>query len=579
MKNEYDVVVIGSGFGGAVTAHDLAEEGRSVCILERGPQWRGKDFPCNSEDYFKNMIDLLKNVQLLGIERSDLLKFLNKLVRLDLLNNKDGLIYYKRGEKSLKRGVDIVTANGVGGGSLIYANVLHEVNEKHSEVFDEWPRPREGGDWLSILKGYYPDIKAEIGVNKARVPREPEGRAWHDKTKALKEAWRRNGGKGKFDALDLAIQRMHYNKDKLPVNMWTNEPRSCSDCHELRPDKGNCLEAFRESYCMSCGRCVLGCQRQNKHTLDLNYIKWAIERHGAHLYPRHEVSIIEPIKEGPYNYKVLCHEQRRAFKAKVVVIAAGVLGTTRLLLGCKNGYRGHKKTLPDLSDSLGHRFSGNGDFQAFVFDIPREIPVNSSIGPTITSEIDFTSDDQSQSFVVEEGGVPKAIARLVSLTAFQRISEKGIKALKGLTEDTTGNTLMFLCIGRDNAYGQMKLTEDGEDVDIIYDNDNWQKLTKYVREQLEPELRRIAEALGGEYHANPIWEKFPEEFKKIATVHPLGGCPMGESRETGVVDDQGKVFGYENLYVADGSIIPAALGVNPSLTIAALARRIAEGIS
>lgn len=582
MKNEYDVVVIGSGFGGAITAYELAKKGYSVCILERGPQWRGKDFPADSEDFskdfLKNSLDLAKNAYLSGTGIHTFLGSLSKLfsdlfdlfgTELDLLGaNKDGLFYFK---KPLSQKMGVLTANGVGGGSLIYENVLHEVHNQR--VFEEWPKPPHvGWDWLNQLQSRYLDIKLKIRTTKATLA---QSEMMHDKTKALEKAWELNGKRGEYKLVDLAIQPVHHSANKLPP------PLDCSSCHELRKET-SCHETRIESYCMSCGRCVMGCKRQNKHTLDLNFIKWAVEDHGAHLYPRHEASLIIPLSEG--GYKVLCHERSRAFKAKIVVVAAGVLGSTRLLLRCKKGYKDHPATLPDLSEMLGYKFSGNGDFQAFVFDIPESTPISSTIGPGITSEIDLNKADLP--IVIEEGGVPKPLAPFLSITAFQKLREKGLGALKELKEDVTGKTLMFLCMGRDGAYGKVELTPDGEDVEIIWEYDgknHWQTLVDFISNQLEPELKALAQALKGKYHANPVWEIDPEELKRLFTVHPLGGCPMGENVDKGVVDPFGKVFNkkggyYEGLYVADGSIIPTALGVNPSLTIATLAHMIAEKI-
>ena len=129
---------------------------------------------------------------------------------------------------------------------------------------------------------------------------------------------------------------------------------------------------------------------------------------------------------------------------------------------------------------------------------------------------------------------------------------------------------MYLCMGRVNAYGKIELSDAG-DIKIGWEDSEWNNL-KVFTEDLVSELNNLTDGIGGRYVSNPLWEW----REKLVTVHPIGGCPMGDTTEKGVVRPNGEVFGYDNLYVADGSIIPASLGVNPSLTIGALASRIAD---
>jgi cholesterol oxidase len=314
-------------------------------------------------------------------------------------------------------------------------------------------------------------------------------------------------------------------------------------------------------------------------------VKKAVEK-GAHLYPSHEVTLIEPLlndKGELTGYRVICELQRKAFEAKTVVLAAGALGTTKLLLKCKrNG------TLPNLSDQLGKKFSANGDFQAGALQVSDELePPRPHLGPVITSAIDFDN------FVMEDGVVPGAVKGLWATIAGQ-MGELGhfrqlLKdfdfsrlALYGTTnmgkfsahpDDTLMRSFMFLCSGRDGADGKIVLDEDGEDIDIKWNWENEQSQTLY--RDMEDELRHLVkEGMGGAYFASPIWSLLGH----LITVHPLGGCIMADNPQEGVVDSNGAAFNYPGLYVADGSIIPTALGVNPALTIAALSERIAQNV-
>lgn len=560
MMNEYDAVIIGSGFGGAVTAYKLAMKGHRVCILERGPQWTGEYFPGSAEkDVYENVQEIISASRLIKMGHS--LGVREELRRLIPRSLMEELYEPPLWEYRWLKKMDVLTANGVGGGSLIYANVLCRA---HKEAFQDWP---QGMDWASELERHYDEVEGEIGTNIG---------IGHDKSRALEIA-SKNSGKGQWKSMNLAIQKLH---DRVTCQGTLD----CAICHpnrkeeELKAARAKaCEKEKEEGLCMSCGRCVLGCKRLNKRTLDLNYIRRAVREKGAHLYPNHEVTGIKPLDNG---YLILCDEQERAFKAKMVVIAAGTLGSTKLLLRCKK-----EGTLPNLSDkTLGTKFSGNGDFQGFAYNC--NIPVNSSIGPTITSGIDFNP----KTIMVEEGGIPDVLAplaqafippfgvleRLMSLEFTDFINLiMGQERLEFKGEDVTKKSIMFLCMGRDGAYGKIRLS--GDDIDVDWDEEGLEKLEAFIG-GLETELRDLSAGIGGTYFPNPLWRNPLWDKGKLVTVHPLGGCPMGLNEKEGVVKPNGEVFGHDNLYVADGSIIPAALGVNPSLTIAALANRIAENI-
>ncbi len=544
MKRKYDAIVIGSGFGGSITSHLLSKRGMKVCLVERGRQWTTYNFP-------RSLSDFLMNLRLFKLDKVPLTErdfpFLEKgKLRNVFITKEDGLYDFKLSST----GMHAAVANGVGGGSLIYACVLMI---PPGDVFDEcWPT---GVEWADVLD--YEGVRDELGAVQALMP---GGRELH-KTRFLREAWERAGKQGELELPYLAHQRLA-------------KPNSKADVPSTIPQE-----------CVSCANCVLGCRRMAKNTLDHVYIKEAVEEYGLHLYPSHEVTTLEPYTtdEGEELYRVICEKQHRAFEAKIVVLAAGTLGTTKLLLQCRK--KGH---LPHLSKHLGEHFSGNGDFQAAALQVEAPLaPPHPYIGgPTITSSIKFDN------FVLEDGGVPKAVRGLMALVSSQ-MGELGYlkklmknfnfselaplldqaDSLSGKPNDTLARTFMFLCAGRDGADGKIVLDKDGSDIDIEWNWEN-EKSQKLYRD-IENTLRHLVEVgMGGGYFASPLWDL----FGNLITVHPLGGCSMGDTFEKGVVDSSGEVFNYPRLFVADGSIIPAALGVNPSLTIAALAKRIATKI-
>jgi cholesterol oxidase len=537
IEEEYDAIVVGSGFGGSATAYKLAKAGKSVCILERGKKWRGKV-------KVKSIFDLVP------------------MFRTPL---KNGLFDYR-----IFKNIHVFQANGVGGGSLIYANVLMRPEE---DLFDkDWPVEIN----LKELDRYFTNVEKKLNVRKIDSP--PMTQLF-PKTTALKKA-AGTTDEGRWQLLNLAIQPFDET-NKFGKN----------DRIETKP-----------SLCRACSNCVFVCNRSAKNTLDLNYVKEAID-YGAELFPEHEVIKIVPVKDGREGYIVhyrnLENNTEGIVRGKKVIVAAGSLGSTELLLRCRqNG------SLPKLSETLGSNFSGNGDLQAFA--VNTKVSTESMRGPTITSSIDFQSTQPSNlKFMVEEGGFPEALIPFANilLTRLDKInsmpemkdiiknfiesdkkdiysflneilkklglnvSNKITDTIQSLSKESVRNCLMYLIIGRDASDGEIKL----KDNKLVI---NWDpKNSLPLFDNMKRVLTHITkEGLGGNYEPNPLWSL----LNTLITVHPLGGCKMGTEIQNGVVNHKGEVFNYPNLYVSDGSIFPKALGVNPSLTIAALAERNAD---
>ncbi len=539
MKDEYDAVVIGSGFGGGATAYKLAEAGKTVCLLERGKAWRGKTNIKKLRDFAGKFRTTFNN----------------------------GLFDYRIYKK-----MQVLQANGVGGGSLIYANVILRPD---ADTFDEdWPAEIN----MTELEKYYPSVEKMLDVRKAEPPKELDN--FFPKTVALQEGAKATP-EGEWKSVNIAVQPFDQKK--------------FGNCKAL---EGNPTD------CRACGKCVLVCNRSAKNTVDLNYIKDAID-YGAHLFAEHEVTRVVPINDdnGKSGYEIhidnLKHKTTKTIKAKKVIMAAGTLGSTEFLLKSQE-----KGDLKNLSATLGDNFSGNGDFLMFTTD--SDLKTKPTWGPTITSLIDYQkTQPANQKFIVEEGGIPSPIAPIVNILLPYLNEVNSIPAIKDLIDGFLNSkkknfvefitklgvllgteikddieefidafrkkpidyAQIYLAMGRDASDGKMLLDTSGK-FDIDWNPDASLPLFN----DMEEKLTKVSKGIGGEFQPFPFWSI----FKTLVTVHPLGGCKMGTAPDNGVVDANGKVFNYENLYVSDGAIFPKALGVNPALTIAALAERNAD---
>ena len=443
----------------------------------------------------------------------------------------------------LMKDLAVVTAAGVGGGSLVYANVQLRAPDS---VFDEpaWPEAISGSE----LDRYYK--RTEEALQPQETPHEPA----LPKIRA-------------FAALGRSVGR---EATRLPLAVHFGEARR----HPFS-------DVFQQG-CDNLGRCDIGCPLLAKNTVDITYIARA-EAHGAEIYPLHEVLHIEPPAREYGNWVVgfrdLQYRVQGTVEAPLLVLAAGTLGSARLLL--KNRRRLHR-----LSPSLGTRFSSNGDALGLAFN-PRAadaVGARTEYGPTMTSRLDYTEE---RGFMVADGGLPANFGGLLeiirgvnALTGWGRVvlHAKNVAARLGLTDShvthrnvklkrqpPVGDSLIFLMIGRDAANGRMRLTPIFGCFDIRWSKSDSSTLFHGMRRA----AGELAEAVG----AQPFFALDAGPLGKFITVHPLGGCPMADDPASGVVNDCGKVYGYEGLYVLDGSIVPTALGVNPSKTIAALAER------
>ncbi len=521
MAESFDAVVIGSGFGGSVLACRLSAAGRKVLVLERGRRWTVDQYPSVAQDNW--------------IWDPDEPEKGNGWIDLRVFPN-----------------MAVAQGAGVGGGSLIYANVFIEATPS---AFDGgWPPEVT----YERLKGPYAKAGEMLAAQQL-----PEGQltARH---KMVREAAETAGYADRYGKLDLAVsfdEAWNYDLD---------------DCHDTRHSKRfTNAQGMAQGTCIHCGNCDIGCPVQAKNTLDLNYLA-AAERQGAEIRPLHLVQKLTPT-DGGYriDFERLEDGGRTpgAVEAKEVYLGAGSLGSTELLLRCRDQHG----TLTELSPTLGEGWSSNGDFLTPTAYLERDI--SPTRGPTISGRISFLDGAKGPRFFVQDGGFPDLFGNYLEHAT-------GHNQIMGRVIDLIGASIREAIRGRDPMscimpwFGQAMDAPDGTlklekgllsgKYELQLD---WEPDASIPAVQALVDMHKeLSAATGGIPLVSPAWTV----MKYLVTPHPLGGCRMATGPDMGVVDHRGEVFGHPGLYVVDGAVIPRPVGLNPSRTIAAVAEYIAE---
>jgi cholesterol oxidase len=543
----FEAVVVGSGFGGSVMAFRLAEAGLAVCLLERGRPYPPGAFARTPAEMVQNFWD----------------------------PSQGG---YGLFQAWAFRGIDSIVSAGLGGGSLIYANVLIRKDEKWfvrqepgTPGFEYWPVTR------AELDPHY--ARVEKMLKPQRYPLGTEPYSSTPKTVAFRQAAERAGLR--WELPDLAVTFANQGQPSRPGDLIVDESG--------RPE-GN-LHGTERFTCRLVGECDIGCRYGSKNSLDYNYLTEA-QKLGAELRTLCEVRSIRPVEDG-YEVEYVEHDasrqgrpyataslSRRRLLTRYLILSAGVFGSTYLLLKNRDQLKG-------LSPRLGSGFSGNGDLLGFVRGGGTNL--DPMFGPVITSTIrvdDALDGGEGRGFYIQEGGFPSILGWIIEAAdapselrrwarlLWNRISARlqrspksdigaDLKMVLGDGRDSS-QLMVLLGMGRDVPDGRMSLESGWLQLEW-----NRQASLAYF-ERVKATMTRLAAEMGANFTVNPLWY-----FKKLVTVHGLGGCPMARSAGEGVVDAWGEVFNHPGLYVADGSVMPGPVGPNPSLTIAALSDRFA----
>jgi cholesterol oxidase len=519
MASNCDAVVIGSGFGGSVAACRLAQAGCSVTLLERGRRYDSNPFPRNWSDPSDGW----------------------------LWQVRQGLFDLKHFSQMM-----VVQGAGLGGGSLIYANVHLRATP---EVFNQgWPAAYSRGQ----LDPYYDLVAYMLDINPITASKY---RGIPPKSTLMERMAAEMGRSAQFCYPNLAVD---FNEpEKSHLNKFGAEQQGCRFC----------------------GECDIGCNYHAKNTLDLNYLKVAQDK-AARIETQCEVTRIEPHPNEGYSVRFLDHRkdgQPMELLAKYVFLCAGAVNSTELLLRCRDQYR----SLPNLSTCLGSNYSGNGDFLAFAFNT--RDPVIPTEGPTITTGIVYARKDGNADnwFILEEGGYPKEVGGLLQvlnpknglLPDTRILSRLGLDELlravasravasQAAPDSAAERSAVFLAMGRDHANGRLLLHPLTFGLDVQWNLESNMPLYN-VEENF---VQVLAHQMGGEAAVSPFWRL----LRIPVTVHNLGGCSLADSPDKGVLNADGEVFDYPGLFVLDGAAIPVAIGANPSHTIAAVAERNVE---
>jgi cholesterol oxidase len=512
---DYDVVVVGSGFGGSVTALRLTEKGYRVAVLEAGRRFADDEFARTSWDVRRFL--WAPRLGCFGIQR------------IHRLPN-----------------VTILAGAGVGGGSLVYANTLYQPDD----AFYDDPQWRDIADWRSELAPYFSLATRMLGVvrNPTTTPSD----------EAMREVAEQMGVGHTFTSTPVAV----YFGD--------GPGRTAAD-----PFFGGAGPA--RTGCLECGSCMTGCRYGAKNTLPKNYL-WLAEHAGATVYPLTTVTAVRPLPGGGYAVDTVrtgawrARRTRRTVIADQVVVAAGAYGTQRLLHRMRDD--GH---LPHLSPRLGELTRTNSESLVGAtsrrrdVDFTRGVAITSSFRPAPETHIEPVRYGAGSNLmgllgtVLTDGGgrYPRWLAWLREETRhpvrglrFLSVRRWSERTIIGLVMQSVDNSLVVS--GRRSRLGRWRLTSrQGHGAP----NPTW------IPEANEA-VRRLADVIDGDPGGT-----YADLLGSPMTAHFIGGAPIGRDAGHGVLDGWHRVYGHPGLHVVDGAAISANLGANPSLTIAAQAER------
>ncbi|KWU51928.1 GMC oxidoreductase [Pseudomonas palleroniana] len=516
---DFDFIVIGSGFGGSVSAHRLTEKGYRVGVVEMGRRWTADDFPKSNWDARRWI--WMPALKMFGF-------------------------YSMR----MFRHVVVASGNAVGGGSITYANALLRPSDK---VWDEgsWVGLT---DWKSIMPQHYAEAERMLGVTEGKI---------------LGEAAMRLRRMAELQGVAHTFHPPKVGTFFAPEGDVPGKTYADPYFGGEGPERGSCV---------GCGGCMMGCRHNAKNTLDKNYLYFA-EKHGAQIFSETKVVDVRPLNgtpDGSEGYEIHTEsstswlsKNKRVFRARGVVFAASSLGTMELLFRLRE-----KGSLPLISQDLGNRIRTNAESLIGV----RFPSSDKSMSPGLAGGASIYLDERTHIGVVRYPEGSDAMGLMMTLMCGGRPGWSRIGAWL-LTVIT--NSLRAIRVHNPRGFARQNIlllvmqTVDAHINMRLKRRWFWPFGTRLVTEgnpipTFIPEANAFAEkgakALGG------IATTFLSEilFNVPTTAHCMGGCAMAETAEFGVMDYKNRVFGYQNMFICDGSMLSANLGVNPSLTITAL---------
>jgi cholesterol oxidase len=505
----YDYIVIGSGFGGSVASLRLVEKGYKVLTLEQGRRFHPEDFPKTNWNLFKYL--WVPALRCFGFQK---------------------LSFFKK--------ASILSGTGVGGGSLVYANTLYYPPDEFFSS-DAWAQK---GDWKKILDPFYK--RASFMLGRTRYKKlNPEDLVLEDISRDMN--------------VHQTFETVH-----VGVNFDGQEEESDPYFNGLGPLRKGCIE---------CGGCLVGCRENAKNSLDMNYL-WFAEKMGLEILPETRAEKII-FKDSLYhietkNIKSFLPGKRKTFASRGLIIAAGALGTLELLLKQKYRYR----TLPMLSDALGHNLRTNAETLCAISGASAKLnnglAITSVFCPDPLTRVEVVKyPDRSNAmkifFGLSADDAPGSLQRSLKLIIQTLIHP--VRFIKTVFNfHWSSNTIILLVMQTVDNVMKMVWKQSITGGKMIIDNSGQKKVPAYIPVGQEV-MKRYAEKIMG-IPQNILLEVF---FNRPTTAHILGGCPMGDTTEEGVVDWYLKAYGYPGLFIVDGSVIQNNIGVNPGLTITAMA--------
>ena len=508
---DFDYIIIGSGFGGSVSAMRLAEKGYSVCVLEKGKRMGADDFPKTNWNLKRWM-------------------WLPKLGMTGLFK----LTFFRH--------VAVVSGVGVGGGSLVYANTL-PVPQDEFFTADSWAHL---ADWKSELQSFYPVAKQMLGATENPYLRKGD--------RALQELARQIGKEDQFKSTDVAV---YFGKPGVTVS----DPYFNGE----GPDRTGCIQ---------CGGCMLGCRYDSKNTLDKNYLYFA-EKMGVQVLPESEVYDVLPLNEDgsdgyevKFKHSISYFPKKKKLRGKHVIFSGGVLGTVNLMLKLK------KRSLPRLSEILGRRVRTNSESLIGVttYDKNKSFSEGIAIGSILHTDdhshlepVRYSSGSGFWRIFM----APMVHGRNIFIRFARMMGDYITKPLRNLkvffVDDWSKRTQILLFMQTLDSTLRFKRGLFGG---MSSKRDEGEPPTAFI-----PEAQELANKYGELVNGKPMTMSTESLLGIPTTAHILGGCPMGADENEGVIDKDNYVFGYKNMMVCDGSMISANPGVNPSLTITAITER------